>query len=569
MSATNDEVVELPDSERLSEDEMKSNIREQTAELRNLVDTYQRQHQQMQEEVAEFIVRDVEEQNSMHSIARTVLEAQRTSLSNPNYIRWANANKKGEFAEKSVEGLGETPLTSGVVGDPDIVMQAAQTADGGGVSALRTSFGKLDLLDRRVLDIIKGFRGMPAQKADVIAQVTIFVEQCLDRIRLTTLPPRHVIVPFLNGSVLWPTQAYIDGTPTPDTVTSLLGPSNSTAQHRYASWLHHMVTLYFVTPTADTPAALAKLVVGALLGCEWGGVDGSIPNPIEAAKDAVGPKMRDEGNYLVFAVLPLDSLPTTHLRVFVSRGDVVTMDVLGPALNPFDDGPSTSDQLPIEWYDTIKSQTLSFIQKHRVPSGGLAISWMINSTILPCSSNSTPIIINCSTISPDLPFNIHQSLTWTDLCGLVASAASNKSSGLVAEHEGSAPLRYVQMRVVDLTPFDALSLIWFPALNQAQEALLASTTTINATQEPVSSHTPDEKRPLDTTTACAKKTEKLVAAAAPKHQDPRTLVSPTAPPPPPATSSNTHLLIGAGFALTAVLAGAGGFVAAKRSMGGK
>eukprot|EP00331_Platyophrya_macrostoma_P021107 CAMPEP_0176469416 /NCGR_PEP_ID=MMETSP0127-20121128/39781_1 /TAXON_ID=938130 /ORGANISM="Platyophrya macrostoma, Strain WH" /LENGTH=85 /DNA_ID=CAMNT_0017863383 /DNA_START=28 /DNA_END=282 /DNA_ORIENTATION=+ len=77
---------------------MKANIMNEMTSIHQLIMKYQGMQQQLQEDVAGFVLREVDEENEMHALAASVIEEQQISLRNPEYVRWAVANEKGEFA---------------------------------------------------------------------------------------------------------------------------------------------------------------------------------------------------------------------------------------------------------------------------------------------------------------------------------------------------------------------------------------------------------------------------------------------------------------------------------------
>eukprot|EP00758_Cryptobia_borreli_P013035 Tbor_TRINITY_DN5800_c0_g2::TRINITY_DN5800_c0_g2_i1::g.6965::m.6965 len=69
----------------ISDDEMMSNVVDSIENVKALMATYRAQIDQMHQEVTEFVIRDVEEENSMSKLANTVLEEQKKALNDPVY----------------------------------------------------------------------------------------------------------------------------------------------------------------------------------------------------------------------------------------------------------------------------------------------------------------------------------------------------------------------------------------------------------------------------------------------------------------------------------------------------
>lgn len=80
-----------PEERQAMKDEVIRNLRG----VQELISHYQQQQQQLQEEVAEFIMRDVGEENKLHAIGSKVDDNQMGNLRNPAYLRWASDNQKG------------------------------------------------------------------------------------------------------------------------------------------------------------------------------------------------------------------------------------------------------------------------------------------------------------------------------------------------------------------------------------------------------------------------------------------------------------------------------------------
>ena len=556
---------------------MKSNITAQTVHLRGLVDTYQRQHQQLQEEVAEFVVRDVEEQNAMHVIAKTVLEAQRTSLSNPHYVRWASMHKKGEFEEKvgapDLNGIEEAQQHADYdeAAQSDLILLKAHgqlMGQSGGLQAAAT--GKVDLLDRKVIDILKGFRSLPAAntqqglRKEILQQLSIFVEDFCHKQRLTRSTTDGdeeealLFVPFLNGSILWPVSACHNPLEAGIDISELVVNWKSdilTPQDKYAAWMRMLARRYFSASCLDE--VIEKIAL-ALLGleCNAGDVDGECVSDIAS-------RMRDVGNTLTVVAFSSTAFqrhpPTTLVRAFVSgEGEVVTMDVLGPALNPFDTSCTTtthggaqalisSSQRAGTWFNLVRDRTDSLLPSVLRNKSGLVFSWVVCGTSSPQRSEGGddehpehenggcyPVLVECSTLSPDIPFNGYSSLSWSELCGLLSSNISSKApAGLVPEPDNeNISFHVVRMRVRDVSPFDLASRVWFTFLDNTERLGKP----VEVEQSPQSDNLADEK-PAD----C----EAIV-----KNTNSSAIGSP--------------LAIGAVLAFTSVVAGMGGFILATR-----
>lgn len=255
------------DHNGLTEEQMKENIRAGARDLRELVDRYQEQHRVMQEEVAEAVIRDVQEQNQLHRLTATVLRAQQASLQDPAYTRWAFTNNKGEFSTDEIAAQSRAmryrdpeddheevasnksasrapssynPLSpQNTVGSPnthatkyDIYVSEANKWMKVELDRFRFSSSSspsstnsplaiiLDAVpDRATLSFIKGYRGstneiskVPLPPTAVLSPVIPPAERAAQKLKefLATTSTNFsteedtLYVPFVNGSILWP-----------------------------------------------------------------------------------------------------------------------------------------------------------------------------------------------------------------------------------------------------------------------------------------------------------------------------------------------------------------------------
>lgn len=142
-------------------EEMKQHILNQMRSTQDLINHYLESTKQLQAEVAEFVVRDVDEENQLHAIAATVEDRQRHALQNPDYLRWAMAQQKGEFAPEHATASDTTVAKKGSVSKSSSSSLSPLSAYVPMPSdVLQPSASVLEEAYPGVWDVLQGYRGM-------------------------------------------------------------------------------------------------------------------------------------------------------------------------------------------------------------------------------------------------------------------------------------------------------------------------------------------------------------------------------------------------------------------------
>lgn len=415
---------------------MKQDIIDKMNSIRDLLNTYRESQMELEQVVAEFVVRDVGEQNQMHAIATHVLDQQRVSLSNPEYVRWASSNQKGEFSPKYTSGgvsksspkESTTPTTCN--NDDEEVTSWYDRVRGCTPETVVT------------LDVYSGVKQhlLGWRRLNISIQSQL---EALSNALMENADGKQQYIVLINGFPVISPDAY----------------SSATVEHTIAEqtdmlWAIHDregtegVGLWWLgTVMRESSVATAAEVVRLLCASP------SVKNCfVEDSSD-------------VISIVPLDAMVrAVPIRFFIINGVIKALEVMDPKCNVVSPIFHALHLSQANFEPLIVKACDKFVAEHRADCReGEALFHegrkYVVMAMLGCDAvaeKARLVITDIRGLSPSVPFLWH--LSWAEVCGLSKTNDSNR--------DFQVRFKVTTSRVVELESYDELSVAWFPLLNE-------------------------------------------------------------------------------------------------------
>jgi hypothetical protein len=408
---------------------MKANCESLSTMLQRMVD----HEQEMKIMCAEFLIRDIEEENQRIALTRRCLNEQQATARSAAYVKWAHEKGLSDSA------YGVLPPSAGDDGaapshaDYEYHTNAPDTAfmklEVNGVTLPQNLFHCSKLLVQRLM----GWRKNASAKAD--AELDAMAAAREEAMREEH---KHFLV-ALNGRLITP---RTDAT---DAAALKQLEQFTTAFIESRARVGADGTDQIPTQRRDDAAWLY------LAWREWHIAEASV-SPLRellSHPDAVASLLRDDGTDVI-TLVPIDA---------VSGGLTFTAVLLGTRII------AAETPLPEVKLDAVLGITLAnavAVLQSALDAGAAAMGVQPNELrLLNCVAtkrhSATPTgvtIVGSSRLTPSSKLDRFE---WSDLCGV---ARMNKESASPVE----PMLRYTKHTVAELEPFDAYSAQWFPHL---------------------------------------------------------------------------------------------------------
>jgi hypothetical protein len=447
--------VAVPDAQPTEESEnvtkeeaewMRNDLITKARDIQALIITLKKQEEKLKDEVQDFLLREVAEMQVSSELSNRVESAQRASLANPDYVKWAYKNKKGEFQEK-------TPLTSD-----------ASTGAGEFTERLAPTIAVLQTLPEAnqpqfVVDIpvmiaqrMASWRGASPdgsaenpgkEEKQLTPQSWASSAEAVEF--LETLPTETGLVFFLNGLPLVDTEILRSSVAERETLTRLSAHFHSAlassgtsagqeASTQYRAWVKVLSHYYSQLP-------LRQVLASSREAPQW---------------------VCTEEENSVCGVAVADYERSASVRVFLLGGRLAaieTMEHRVAVLNAFGLGTKSDLTARIqawseEWEITrLEDSTSSGANNSTTQQSTLPKNMVLSLLV----STDRIIVIHVDEWSPSLPFAWH--FSWSDLCGI------GRMANTLPQDSTELPVvRCTDFEVSRFEPSDPLSQFLLPLL---------------------------------------------------------------------------------------------------------
>jgi hypothetical protein len=409
--------IQVPDVEPELTTEQRAEMRQSVIDnlkgIHDLIAHYQQAQQQLQDDVTEFVLRDVDEQNKLHCIGARVETSQVEALKNPAYVRWASAKGKGEFAER----------------------RTTEADDGADDGSMWYEYVEEPFLPRAVvpLDVYSGvaahLAGWRGANSSILAQLE---QLTADLVKGESSSDCCVVI---NGEIIFPAAA-VDGASGFLSLPSS-GPPHS-VEATFLRWWNEAVRL--AGKTTESEQSLKPVLTQTRQVC---GV-------IRGTSD-------------VISIVPVSALSNAIiLRFFARAGAIKAVEVLSPEVDVASAVfPSTkkADGTGLTTDEQLVAAVQCFAQANPRLSQFAASTIVVVLAVKRASAVSDSpfsfVALDGRQLQPELAFKWF--LSWSEACGL--SQLDTQS--------GPTPVRRCKIRVAQLTPNDELTEKHFPGLNDS------------------------------------------------------------------------------------------------------
>lgn len=433
------------ENEKLSPEErehMKQTIIKNMTGIQDLLRTYQQQHETLQQEVAEFVMRDVEEQNQMHALVDSVEAEQRAARQNPQYLRWAAASGKSEFSnENETDDEHKTWWTW------------FETLD---IATLPPAILPLEAYPG-VKQHLAGWRRL---NSAIDHQLTALADDLFQQ-ALTVggdaSPDSQDYVVFLNGLPVLDASLFREDT----AQFAVQEQSTATAQGKWsdvesaATWWQARL---MQSSSVCTPSALKSLI----------STSPSVPQCLL------------EGTQDFISLVSVSELRTGALcRLVALDGVVRAIEVCDPKCNVLG-GVCTK---PTETVDRVIARGAEAVASRLFETEGCSSQQLITTWLTITEDGAVHLrVTDARQLSPSSPYRWF--LTWADICGL---------GRVVGATSDSVVVKRTRARLAELEPFDALSTVWFAPINEVLNGTASPTQLV---VQPSSASSPTSPAPL-------------------------------------------------------------------------
>jgi hypothetical protein len=422
---------------------MKQTIIKNMTGIQDLLKHYQQQHETLQQEVAEFVMRDVQEQNQMHALVDSVEAEQRAARQNPQYLRWAAASGKSEFSNEneSDDGKGWTwfEALDATTLPPAILPLEAYP----GVKQHLAGWRRLNAsIDQQLGALANDLFQQTQSSSDAASDYVVFING----------------LPVLDASLF-----------REDTAQFAVDEQSAAVQGRWsdaesaATWWQARL---MQSSSVSTPLALKCLLC-------------SSPSVSQCLLD---------GTQDFISLVALNELRTGALcRLVALDGVVRAIEVCDPKCNVLG-GVCTK---PTETVDRVVARGAEVVVNGLFKTPGCSAQQLITTWLTISEDGAVHLrVTDARQLSPSSPYRWF--LTWAEICGL---------GRVVGATNGTAVVKRTRARLAELEPFDTISTVWFTRINAALGG--ASPTQL---QQPSSSSTPTTPAMLSTQSQASKQT---------------------------------------------------------------
>lgn len=409
--------------------EMKRDIIEKMMGIQELITTYRKQQEQLQEDIVGFVEREVVEENKMHEIAASVEKDQQAALRNPSYVRWAATNGKGEFASNelappngvSKSAMRETSIQSEVTTGTDWMELMPSSV---------TTYSRAVALDGYpgVKQHLAGWRRL---NSAISAQLTGLAA---DLVETNGQRADEPLVVFVNGLPVLH-RSLLD---TETAQSSLIDAANGNVSiaEVVLRWQHQVLSASAVV----TVSACAELF----------SMSPSLSKAlVEDSDDVCG-------------VLPLSCVErAVMLRMYLVDCSLRIIEVCDPKCDTSSELLKShlgSDPSSQDVDDCIVAVCMNFVDEYTsLAPHGRSNREVVSAFLVAQRPPAAPklIVVDVKGLSPGVNFQWH--LSWSDVCGL--GRQDNSGAPVVVKR--------TRARIAELEAFDPLTEVWFPVLNKA------------------------------------------------------------------------------------------------------
>ena len=344
---------------------MINHVVSQCSDLQRLMRAMVETERMLKDDIAEFVCREVVEHQAAAIINEKVVRSQATALANTDYVRWASANQKGEFAH----GVTQETLV-----EQDVASRVAwcELAD-------KMLPPLVVRLPTRLVQRLAGWRRNEQQ--DVEALVDDFGEYVTLKLEGQVDEP---CVVFVNG------QCIYDVIPSPQddvAVQSLLNECSSAAsrEHVYERWRSWSLG------KASTVSIKATLT----------------------GSKALADSLRDDGCDFLCCVPLRACLASTPVRAFIVNGKLRALEMLEMHVDVLKHRFGGNRSALFEAAEKVIASNPRVLA--HPPFRHCVMTLHIPSE----PSAGTPTLVDVQCLTPQISFS--QYLSWSDLCGLAKS----------------------------------------------------------------------------------------------------------------------------------------------------
>ena len=412
--AAGGETTEAPkkevEEEECTEEEvkwMRDDLLEKAHSLQALIIKLRQAEEDLKEDVQDFLIRDVAEHQVSCALANRVEDAQRRALNNPEYLRWAVQNRKGEFGETDIDDYqpelgpaGSTPWFTAV--HPDNRPIAALHIPTAMVAAMadwrKTSPGIVSL-KKVFCEYVDALLEDKAVDGGFV--FTVNGEPLVDAIAL-----REAVN---NRAVVQQFQRMCVGAKSP--------------LEKYNAWMKVVATFTsqqrLDQQLTDTMDQLASFVSS------------------------------EDDN--VLAVISSDDLAKGAIvRAFCVKGQLAALETFDPKID-------TLQAAGLGTEVTVVGRVKGFLETHS--RALFAVSEPSKAVTLLLLPNKTKVL-HLQRLGPDMPFRHH--FTWSDVCGVGRMLQSALADPDASSTQFQPAIRRTAIQIAELAPYDELTEIWFP-----------------------------------------------------------------------------------------------------------
>ena len=444
-----EELVPEPEMTPAEREIMKQSVIDNLKSIHALIHHYQQSQQQLQEEVAEFVLRDVDEQNQLHCIGARVETSQREALNNPSYVRWASANGKGEFAERR-QGAENHNDEGAEDDDDDGSMWYEYVED----PYLPQTIVPLDVYSG-VAAHLAGWRGANSGISSQLSQLAsdlANVNGTASSLCMVSPSKQKKAAPssclVINGEIIFPESTVMNASASAVQASFTTGNPNfaASAEVAYMCWWNETIR------RASKGVCSEEQILQSLSKSP------QVRQVVRGANDVV-------------SMIPSSALEDAAIIRFFARGGLIkAVEVLSPEIDVASvvfpssktlangrggSGHTTDEQLLDAASTFLRlNPRLAQFSTHTIV---MAIA------VKRSSDTSSPymfVALDGRQLNPELPFKWF--LSWTEACGLSQVETTGPS------------VRRCKVKVAQLTPNDELSEKQFSLVNDARSGVVAA-----------------------------------------------------------------------------------------------
>lgn len=487
-------------------------IIDEARSIQELLRTYEQNTRQLKEEVQEFILREVAEQSRHKSLSVTVAQDELRSLQNAAYIKFYHQYKGAERGDCAADAV--VMPTARIADGSSGVFSSSSSAQVGWAAAARhhawapdsavalSSYGDLR-------EVLLGWRGRSAASDGQLRQLCsdLFSSPSSDGGGSDSGAEDDVgLCCFFSG------QLYTPALPSAAAAADLrslfwhrlpLEPSPAPQHHRAVD---AAVSVYTAVAAGASAVPAAAALESHLRTCRASRDNNNADDEstaeskdtTAAAAAAAGPYDNTRPQILgdvhdsVVCVRPARLAATQPFRAVFIRGELLGVEHLGPQVDalrilcPGGGGGASSDTTTSDRARQRICRTFEGLFAAFCGDGGgggdapgpfargAVITAAIAAEPLPPAASdgdaslvhSAGVVLHICTMGPSLPFRWH--FTWPEICSM-----GQVRAGASASTATPPVFKVTRLAVSEVSPFDALSAVCFPVLNDQITAALS------------------------------------------------------------------------------------------------